>query len=101
MKDLKQNTKTNIEQSGSLVEISNLEVAIDCLSWVAADFQLNPNHEDYLGFINLDPKDFTNPAWQEFFSTLHLTHRYFQVVFDHFGLELKSAIQTEVIISKK
>lgn len=101
MEDLKQNNKTNIERSEGLVEISNLELAIDCLTWVAADFQLNPKHEDYLGFINIDPNDFSNPAWKEFFSTLYRTHRYFQVVFDHFELRLEEAIQTEIIISKK
>lgn len=81
--------------------MTNLEVAIDCLEWVAKDFQLDPDHEDYCGFINLDPVDFKAPEWREFFSKLYLTHRYFQIVFEHFGLELESAVDTEVIISRK
>lgn len=80
---------------------TNLEVAIDCLEWVATDFQLDISHIDYCGFINIDPMDFNDPQWQEFFSTLGKTHKYFQVVFDHFGLELESALETEVIISRK
>lgn len=98
---MKQMTETSIENSRIVGEMSNLETAIECLEWVATDFQLDPNHEDYCGFINLDPVDFQNPRWTEFFSTLYKTHRYFQIVFDHFGLELGSAIETEVIISKK
>jgi hypothetical protein len=81
--------------------MSNLEVAIDCLEWVATDFQLNPKHEDYCGFINIDPCDFSDPTWTEFFLTLRLTHKYFQVVFEHFGLELESAQETEVVIINK
>jgi len=100
---MKQTEKSSIELTGleEKVKYTNLEVAIECLEWVATDFQLDPNHEDYCGFINLDPVDFQNPRWTEFFSTLYKTHRYFQIVFDHFGLELESAVETEVIISRK
>ena len=100
---MKQTEKSSIELTGleEKVKYTNLEVAIECLEWVATDFQLDPNHEDYLGYINIDPAEFSNPFWEEFFSTLYKTHRYFQIVFDHFGLELESAVETEVIISRK
>ena len=98
---MKQADRSCIEYSRFEEKISNLEVAIDCLEWVNTDFQLNPKHEDYCGFINIDPSDFSDPTWNEFFSTLISTHRYFQVVFDHFGLELESTLETEVIISRK
>ena len=96
-------TKSNIELTGldEKVKYTNLEVAIECLEWVSTDFQMNPNHEDYCGFINIDPRDFSNPFWEEFFSTLHKTHSYFKIVLDHFRLKLESAIETEVIITRK
>lgn len=100
---MKQTEKSSIELTGleEKVKYTNLEVAIECLEWVSTDFQLNPNHEDYLGFINIDPTWFSNPFWEEFFSTLNKTHSYFKIVFDHFNLNLVSAIETEVIISRK
>jgi hypothetical protein len=100
MEMLKQTDKSSIESSGFEREMSNLEVAIDCLEWVATDYQLDPNHENYHGYININPFDFQDEKWWEFFSTLHMTYPYFKVVFDHFGLRLDSAIKDEVIISK-
>ena len=100
MEKLKQTDKSSIELSGFEREMSNLEVAIDCLEWVAKDFQLDPNHENYHGYINIDPFDFQDEKWWEFFSTLHMTYPYFKVVFDHFGLVLDHAIKDEVVISK-
>jgi len=97
---MKQTTKESIELSGIERKKSNLEIAVDCLEWVSLDFQLDPFHEEYLGYINIDPQDFIQPEWQEFFSTLHVTKNYFSVVFDHFGLKINKASQKEIIISK-
>ena len=98
---LKQTNKASIESLSIKEKMSNLETAIDCLEWVAKDYQLDPNHEDYLGFINIDTVWFNNPVYREFFGTLHLTYRYFQVVFEHFGLVLESATENEIIICAK
>lgn len=101
MEHLKQTAETSIENSSFERKMSNLEVAIDCLEWVSTDFQLDPKHEQYCGFVNINPQDFTNPMWQEFFSTLWMTKGYFQVVLDHFELTIDRAIEQEIIFSKR
>jgi len=95
--------ENSIELSGleAKRKYSSLEVAIECLEWISADEQLNPRAQNHKGTLTINPYDFFNPSWQEFFSTLHLTKNYFKIVFDHFNLNLTVATEDMVTFNRK
>lgn len=70
---------------------------------IANDYQFDKNHEDYLGFINIDPTEafeLKGDDYRDIALQIAMNPGQFESAFNTYGLTIQSAHELELIIEE-
>tara|TARA_B110000285_G_scaffold198394_1_gene230792 strand:- start:365 stop:631 length:267 start_codon:yes stop_codon:yes gene_type:complete len=87
---MKKNTKTRATAKNYILLIVN-------------DNCFDKNHEDYLGFINIDPNEaieLKGPDYRDVAIQIAMNPTQFESTFNTYGLTIESAYETELVITE-
>ena len=70
---------------------------------IANDYQFDKNHEDYLGFLNIDPAEafeLKGEDYRDIAIQIAVNPTQFESMFNTYGLTIESAHESELIIAE-
>lgn len=72
------------------------------IEMISKDYQFDKNHENYLGFINIDPQDATELGvdHSDVAIQIAMNPSQFEAIFNEYGLSIQSAHESELIIEE-
>lgn len=72
------------------------------IEMILKDYQFDKNHENYLGFINIDPQDMfdSHSKYSEVALQIAMNPGQFKAIFNEYGLSIQSAHMYELIIEE-
>lgn len=70
------------------------------IEYFSKDYQFNPNHPDYCGFINIDPTEIEDPSFREAAHKIITNPEIAEKIANKYGLTIESAWSEEIIFNE-
>jgi hypothetical protein len=82
-----------------MVKVKNLTID-EFIEYFSKDFQFNPNHPYYCGFINIDPTRLGDPAFKEAAQKIITNPEIAEKTANKYGLTIEAAWSDEIIFTE-
>lgn len=84
------------------MEVKVKDTTRSYIEMISKDYQFDKNHEGYLGFINIDPRNAIELGNDHSAVAIQIAKNpdQFETIFNEYGLSIQSAHESELIIEE-